>query len=85
MFYGDLRAADKPRTFLRFIKAEIADQPELSESRKCKIFYNYCRSGYDAENWYEDLEEKSPTVLALWPTFVKHFHMKWLGESPDSL
>jgi len=85
MFYGDFRKGDKPRTFLRQFEEDLAELPHLSETEKCHRFYNYCRSGYDAEYWYEELERNSPKVLTSWFTLANHFRVKWLNASPNIL
>jgi hypothetical protein len=56
----------------------LSQLPHLSESEKCKWFYNHCKSDSDAEDWYENLENNSPAVVASWSTLVLHFQVKWL-------
>jgi hypothetical protein len=85
MFYGDYRAGDNARTFLRRFEGDLTDMPQLSETEKCHRFYNYCRSGSDAEYWYEELERNSPIVLTSWFTLANHFRVKWLRGSPNLL
>jgi hypothetical protein len=63
----------------------LAKLPHLSESEKCERFYLNCRSGFDAEDWYENLEQNSPAVTTSWPTLVLHFRVKWLQASPEIL
>jgi hypothetical protein len=85
MFYGDHQASDKPRTFLRQFEEDLTELPHLSETEKCYRFYNYCRSGSDAEYWYEELERNSLKVLTCWLTLANHFRVKWLHGSPNLL
>jgi len=85
MFWGDFRKGDNPRTFLRGFEDDLAELPHLSETEKCYRFYNYCRSGSDAEYWYEELERNSPKVLTSWFTLANHFRVKWLNASPNLL
>jgi hypothetical protein len=85
MFYGDYRYGEDPLVFLTYLETYLAKLPHLSESEKCERFYNHCKSDSDAEDWYEDLERNSPTVVASWSTLRLHFRVKWLKASPDSL
>ena len=85
LFYGDYRRGEDPLAFLTDLETTLARRPHLSESEKCECFYLHCKSDSDAEDWYEDLERNSPTVVASWSTFVKHFRVKWLGAPPSSL
>lgn len=85
LFYGDGQPTKNPHTFLRFIKADIACALNVLNSEKCEYFYNYCSRGYDAKEWYEELEENSPKILNSWPLLVKHFCIQWLGTSQDIL
>jgi hypothetical protein len=85
MFYGDYRAGDNARTFLRRFEEDLADMPQLSETKKCHCFYNYCLLGSNTEYWYEELERNSPIVLTSWFTLANHFRVKWLHSSPNLL
>jgi hypothetical protein len=85
MFYGDYRHGEDPLAFLTYLETTLANLPHLSEPEKCKHFYLRCKSDSDAEDWYENLERTSPTVVASWPTLVLHFRVKWLKASPDLL
>jgi hypothetical protein len=84
-FYGDYRADENPLAFITNFEAALAQLPHLSESEKCSQFYNRCKSDFDAENWYENLEINTPAAVTSWSTFVLHFRVKWLRASPDSL
>jgi hypothetical protein len=84
-FYGDYRSDENPLAFLTDFEATLARLPHLSESEKCSQFYNRCKSDFDAENWYENLEINTPTTVTFWSTFVLHFQVKWLRASPDPL
>ncbi|KIM80441.1 hypothetical protein PILCRDRAFT_9623, partial [Piloderma croceum F 1598] len=66
-------------------EAALARLPHLSESEKCTQFYNRCKSDFDAEDWYENLEKNTPAAVTSWSTLVLHFRVKWLRASPDSL
>jgi hypothetical protein len=59
--------------------------PDMSDSNKCYRFYLNCKADLDVEYWYEELESNSPMILTSWATFVKHFHVKWLGAPPSSV
>jgi len=85
MFYGDYRYSEDPLAFLADFETALAQLPHLSESEKCERFYLRCKSDLDAEDWYENLENNSPAVVASWSTLVLHFRVKWLSTSPDSL
>jgi hypothetical protein len=85
MFYGDYRHGEDPLAFLTYLETTLANLPHLSEPEKCERFYLRCKSDSDAEDWYENLERNSPTVVASWPTLVLHFRVKWLKASPDLL
>ena len=85
MFYGDYRRSENPQDFLYHFEEHLASLPDLSESRKCEHFYLHCRSGFNAEEWYENFEQNSPSVIILWSTLRKHFCVKWLGASTDLL
>jgi hypothetical protein len=84
-FYGDNRASENPRDFLKSIEALLSQSPNTSDPEKCHYLYLQFKSGFDAEEWYENLESNFPTVVASWSTLVKHFRVKWLGGSPDLL
>jgi hypothetical protein len=84
-FYGDYRSDENPLAFLTNFEAALVQLPHLSESEKCSQFYNRCKSDFDAENWYENLEINTPAAVTSWSTFVLHFRVKWLRASPDSL
>jgi len=85
MFYGDYRRSENPQAFLYDFEEHLATLPDVSESRKCEHFYLNCRSGFDAEEWYENFEQNSPSVITSWSTLRKHFCIKWLGASTDIL
>jgi hypothetical protein len=85
LFHGDGRHSENPSNFLQSLKDSSANIPGISDSDKCQRFYLKCKADFDAEYWYEELESNSPMVLTSWPTFVKHFHVRWLGASPSSL
>ena len=55
------------------------------ESQKCKTLYNHLYSGWEADDWYKELESSAPEVLTSWLTLRNHFHVKWLGTSPSTL
>jgi hypothetical protein len=84
-FYGNYRSDENPLAFLTDFKAALARLPHLSEFEKCSQFYNHCKSDFDAENWYENLETNTPAAVTSWSTLVLHFRVKWLRASPDSL
>jgi hypothetical protein len=84
-FYGDNRHGENPLEFLTNFEAALTRLPHLSESAKCKRFYNHCKSDFDAEDWYENLEKNSPAAVALWSNLILHFRVKWLGASPNTL
>ena len=85
MFYGDYRRSESPRDFLYHFEEHLASIPDVSESRKCEHFYLHCRSSFNAEEWYENFEQNSPSVITSWSTLRKHFCVKWLGASPNIL
>src|ERR1700729_4057150 len=85
MFYGDNRRSENPRDFLCDFEEHLASLPDVSESRKCEHFSLHCRSGFYAEEWYENFEQNSPSVITSWSTLRKHFCVKWLGAAPDLL
>jgi hypothetical protein len=85
MFYGDNRRGENPLEFLTNFEIGLSKLPHLSESAKCKRFYNHCKSDFDAEDWNENIEKNSPAVVTSWPTLVSHFRVKWLGAAPDTL
>jgi hypothetical protein len=85
MFYGDCRRSENPRDFLYHFEEHLASLPDPSESRKCEHFYLHCRSGFNAEEWYENFEQNSPSIITSWSTLRKHFCVKWLGASTDIL
>ena len=85
MFYGDRRRSENPRDFLYHFEEHLASLPNTSESRKCEHFYLHCRSGFNAEEWYENFEQNSPSIITSWSTLRKHFCVKWLGASTDIL
>jgi hypothetical protein len=84
-FYGDYRSDENPLAFLTNFEAALARLPHLSESEKCAQFYNRCKSDFDAENWYENLEINTPAAVTSWSTLILHFRVKWLRASPNSL
>ena len=85
MFYGDNRRSENPRDFLCDFEEHLASLPDVSESRKCEHFSLHCRSGFYAEEWYENFKQNSPSVITSWSTLRKHFCVKWLGAAPDLL
>jgi hypothetical protein len=85
IFYGDYRCSKNPQNFLYDFEEHLTSLPDLTESRKCEHFYLNCRLGFNAEEWYENFEQNSLSVIALWSTLRKHFCVKWLGASSDSL
>ena len=82
MFYGDFRPTENPLTFLTLLEEGLADRPGLSDSKKCEYLYLNCRSGFEAEAWYENL---APSITTSWTTLVLHFHVKWLRANPKIL
>ena len=84
-FYGDFRPNEDAQTFLAFIERYLFENPHLTEPQKCDTLYNHLRSGWEADNWYEELESSAPEVLTSWPTLRNHFRVKWLGASPSTL
>ena len=82
MFYGDFHPTKNPLTFLTLLEEGLADQPHLSDSKKFEYLYLNCRSGFDAEAWYENL---MPSITMSWAILVLHFHVKWLGANPKIL
>ena len=85
LFHGDGRHSKNPSNFLQSLEDSSANIPGISDSDKCQRFYLKCKADFDAEYWYEELESNSPMVLTSWPTFVKHFRVRWLGASSSSL
>jgi hypothetical protein len=83
MFYGDNRHGKNPLEFLTNFEIGLSQLPHLSESVKCKRFYNHCKSDFDAGT--KILKKNSPAVVTSWPTIVLHFRVKWLGAAPDTL
>ena len=73
MFYGNNQRDENPLEFLTNFEAALTQLPHLSESVKCERFYNHCKSDFDAEDWYENLEKNSPAVVTSWPTLALHF------------
>jgi len=73
MFYGDYRYGEDPLAFLRYLETTLANLPHLSEPEKCDRLYLRCKSDSDAEDWYENLESNSPTVVSSWSTLILHF------------
>ena len=84
-FCGDYQPGENPLAFLTNFETALAQLPHLSEAEKCKQFYNHCKPDFEAEDWYEDLECNSLTVVASWSTLVLHFRVKWLRAAPDTL
>jgi hypothetical protein len=84
-FYGDYRHSDDPLALLTRLETTLANLPHLSESEKCHRLFLNCKADSDAEDWYENLENNSPEVVASWSTLVLHFRVKWLGASPNVL
>jgi hypothetical protein len=84
-FYGDNWHGENPQEFLTDFKTALIRLPHLSESAKCKRFYNHCKSDFDTEDWYENLEKNSPAAIASWSDLILHFRVKWLGAAPDTL
>ena len=82
MFYGDFRHTENPLTFLKMLEEALEAMPHLSESKKCEYFYLHCRSGFNAETWYENL---APPITTSWTTLVLHFRVKWLRANPKIL
>src|ERR1700691_1164935 len=85
MFYGDNRCDENPLEFLTKFETGLSQLPHLYESAKCKRFYNHCKSDFDAEDWYENIEKNSPAVVTSWPTLVSHLRVTSLGAAPDTL
>jgi hypothetical protein len=85
LFYGDYRHSENPWDFLYHFEEHLASLPDLLESKKCEHFYLHCRSGFNAEEWYENFEQNSPSIITSWSTLRKHFCIKWLGASTDLL
>jgi hypothetical protein len=85
LFHSDGRHSENPSDFLRLLEDSFAHMPDMFDSDKCYRFYLNCKADLDAEYWYEELESNSPMILTSWATFVKHFHVKWLGAPPSSL
>ena len=63
----------------------LKETPHLTESQKCETLYNHLSSGWEANDWYEELESSAPEVLTSWSMLHNHFHVKWLGASPSTL
>ena len=84
-FYGDFCPNEDARAFLAFIERYLFKNPHLTEPQKCEALYTHLSSGWEADNWYEELKSSAPEVLTSWPTFCKHFCIKWLGTSPSIL
>jgi hypothetical protein len=85
MFYGDYQAGDNVQTFLGQFEEDLTELPQLSETKKCHHFYNYCCLGSDTKYWYEALKCTLPIVLTSWFTLADHFHVKWLCGSLNLL
>jgi hypothetical protein len=85
LFHGDGEHPENLSNFLQLIEDSFAGISDLSDSNKCYRFYLRCKSDFNAEYWYEELKSNSPTVLTLWSTFIKHFCVKWLRASTNSL
>jgi hypothetical protein len=85
MFYGDYRLGENPQTFLNNFEEGLANLLHLSESGKCQCFYNHCGLGFEAKEWYENLESDSPEVVTSWSTLCKHFRVKWLRANMNIL
>ena len=85
LFHSDGWHSENPSDFLQLLEDSFSMIPGISDSNKCCRFYLNCKADLDAEYWYEELESNSPIILTSWPTFTKHFHMKWFGVSVSSL
>ena len=84
-FYSDFCPNEDARAFLAFIKRYLFENPHLTEPQKCEALYTHLCSGWEADNWYKELESSAPEVLTSWPTLRNHFHVKWLSTSPSTL
>ena len=84
-FYGDFHPNKDARAFLAFIETYLTENLHLMESQKCETLYNHLYLGWEADDWYEELESSAPEVLTSWSMLHNHFHVKWLGASPSTL
>ena len=84
-FYSDFCPNEDARAFLAFIERYLFKNPHLTEPQKCEALYNHLYSGWEVDNWYEELESSAPEVLTSWPMLHNHFRVKWLGASPSTL
>jgi hypothetical protein len=81
MFFGDNRSSENPCQFLESIEASFAAFSGISEAEKCLRLYNLCRSGSDAEEWYETLQECNSDTIT-WARLVAEFRYKWQWSFP---
>jgi hypothetical protein len=81
MFFSDHRSTENPRQFLESIEASFIAFPGISEAEKCLRFYNLCRLGSDAEEWYETLQECNSDTTT-WAQLVAEFCYKWRWSFP---
>jgi hypothetical protein len=75
MFFGDHRMTEDPREFLESLEDSFIGLPADSEAAKLRRFYRGCKSGADAEEWYDTLTKNS--VITTWFELVAQFHIQW--------
>ncbi|KIM89566.1 hypothetical protein PILCRDRAFT_84575 [Piloderma croceum F 1598] len=81
MFFGDHQSTENPHQFLESIEASFVAFPGISEAEKCLQFYNLCRSGSDAEEWYKTLQECNSDTTT-WAQLVAEFRYRWQHSFP---
>lgn len=73
MFYGDNRDDENPQDFFKNIKGSF-DNLTLNTAQMCTRFRCNCRSGFDAEEWFDALDA---TDKATWELFTIAFNLRW--------
>jgi hypothetical protein len=74
MFYGDGHADENPYDFLKTIQTSFDNKPGITEAEKCERLYLYCKSDFDAEEWYIDLPANNK---ATWAALDAAFRTRW--------
>jgi hypothetical protein len=74
MFHGDGRADENPYDFLKSIRTSFDNKPGITEAEKCERLYLYCKSDFDAEEWFIDLP---PNSKLTWTALEAAFCIRW--------
>lgn len=71
MFYGDNRDDENPQDFFKMVEGSF-DGLTLNTAQMCTRFRRNCRSGFDAEEWFDVLDA---THKATWDLFTIAFNL----------